>query len=228
MSRKQRISWLVPLIAGAIVGFGVYQYLSPADGVDLASRDQRRREAAPIVGHRASPVTPALDVERQGQRGESERPGIGPAIELAPRDASEWQGMLVNATFQASCDTSSRCGLAMACDAGRCGACSADAQCGTGEVCSMQHCVLASNAACRARGECPAGELCMLTGYSDDARGNGEMRAYCSGSPPVLARTVESDRAEVDAELAVVAAPLPVDNPGTPEGLLHVLQQLRE
>ena len=228
MSRKQRISWLAPLIAGAILGFAVYQYLSPADGVDLATRDQRKREAAPIVGHRASPVTPSLDVEGQGQHSESDRPGVGPAIELAPRVESEWQGMLVNTTFQASCDTSSRCGLAMACQAGRCGACTQDAQCGAGEVCSMQHCVIASNAACRARAECPIGELCMLTGYADDARGNGEMRAYCSGSPPALARTVESDQAEAEAELAVAAAPLSVDDPGTPEGLLHVLQQLPE
>jgi hypothetical protein len=217
MSRTQRLSWLVPLIAGAIVGYGLYQFLAPTPAGDLAVRDLRKRETAPVIGHRA----PSLEVT---PRDEPERPGVGPSIELAPRAASEWQGMLVNTTFQASCDTSSRCGLAMACHAGRCGACTQDAQCGSGEVCSMQHCVSAPNAACRARSDCPISELCMLTGYSDDARGNGDMRAYCSGSPPALARTVESDAAEL-AELAQAeAAPLSIDNPGTPEGLLHLLQ----
>jgi hypothetical protein len=226
MARTQRFAWLVvPALVGALVGFGLYHHLTSAseDAVDLAARDLRVRDPNPIRSHHAPPTTPSLDVP--AGEVDPERRGLAPAIELAPRDAAEWQGMLVNTTFQASCDTSTRCGLAMACHAGRCGACTRDAECGAGEVCSMQHCVASASTACRTRADCPSGELCMLTGYSDDPRGNGDMRSYCSGSPPQIARTVESDEAALAQELASAdVVPLPVDNPATPEGLVHLLQ----
>lgn len=227
MARTHRITHVLPLIAGALVGFGVYRYLTAVDAVELSTRDRRTRAEAPIRSHRA-PAPPSLDTPA-GPHDEAAAarptPGAGPAIAFAPRDAAEWQGMLVNTTFQASCDTSARCGLAMACSAtGRCGPCTRDADCATGEACAMQHCVPAAAVACKSRVDCPAGELCMLTGYSEDPRGNGDLRAYCSGSPPALARTVERDEAELEELARAEPAPLATDDPGTPEGLVHLLQ----
>src|SRR5690606_36385366 len=109
------------------------------------------------------PTLPVLEGSPASAERQPDRPGEGPPIEYASRDPREWQGMLVNTTFQALCDTSARCGLAMACNAGRCGPCAHDSDCASGEVCSMQHCVVSSLAACRSRSDCPGDELCILS-----------------------------------------------------------------
>jgi hypothetical protein len=96
-----------------------------------------------------------------------------------PRAPGEWQGMLVSLTRQATCETSDRCGLAMACRQGRCGACVWDHDCTQGEVCVLDHCVLEYLAECRTRRDCSNGEYCVLSGYSVGVRGNARMRAYC-------------------------------------------------
>jgi hypothetical protein len=233
LHREHLISWLVPVIAGLVLGIGLHGLLAGASPVDVAARDRRTASAEVTRSHRAPPqlapaaATPDRSVVTRGAGGrDPARPGVGPAIAYAPRDPSEWQGMLVNTTFQALCDTSSRCGLAMACHAGRCGPCASDAECAAGEVCAMQHCVSAPLATCRGRADCPSGELCMLTGYADDARGNGGMHAYCSGSPPAEARR-QDEQAALDGELAREdrTAPAPGADPATPEGLVHLLQE---
>src|SRR4029079_17336818 len=56
-----------------------------------------------------------------------------------PREKGEWQGMLVNMTLRAQCDTSSRCALAAACLDGLCGPCSHDRECADSEVCVLDH-----------------------------------------------------------------------------------------
>ena len=225
MHRWQRFIWAAPLLAGAILGLGLYYLVadSPDRSVELATRDRRRPPTAPTRSH-YRPALPS-DAPAPAPGRDPARPGAGPSLEHAPRDPAEWQGMLVNTTFQALCDTSSRCGLAMACDAGRCGACARDSDCATGEVCSLQHCVLSSLAACRSRADCPTGELCLLTGYASDPRGNGDMRAYCSGSPPPSTRNLDDEEAALAAETARARpVPLATNNPGTPEGLVHLLQ----
>jgi hypothetical protein len=237
LHRRHPISSLVAVVVGAILGFGLHHELtgsSPERSVDLALRDRRRTDPAPTRSHHHPPQLPAADgaadptgVSRGLEGRDPTRPGVGPPIAYASRDPSEWQGMLVNTTFQARCDVSSRCGLAMACHTGHCGPCSNDSECAAGEMCSMQHCVIAPLAACRTRADCAAGELCMLTGYASDARGNASMRAYCSGNPPAEARRQEDEQAALEVELAQadrIPSTLATTDPGTPEGLVHLLQ----
>ena len=111
------------------------------------------------------------------------------------RTADEWQGMTIDES-QPVCDTSERCGLATACIAGRCGGCTADQDCASGEACVLDHCVRSDLVACRSRTECKDGELCVLSGVSPDARGNSDMRAYCQGSKVEIAPEPRGIRGE--------------------------------
>jgi hypothetical protein len=106
-------------------------------------------------------------------------PPSHPPPTFVARAADEWQGMPVEREDQPECDTAATCGLALACVAGHCGACTRDDQCLAGETCALDHCVRAELSACRGRRDCAADELCALSGVSADARGNGEMRARC-------------------------------------------------
>lgn len=106
--------------------------------------------------------------------------GAPDAMVYHPRDTSEWQGMRVNMSMRAFCRGAKSCGLAAACLDGQCGPCTSDGQCGDGERCVLDHCVLASNVHCRSHRDCSAdGALCVLSGYSSDPRGNADMRADC-------------------------------------------------
>jgi hypothetical protein len=88
--------------------------------------------------------------------------------------------MLVDTSLQALCDVPGRCGLAMACRAGRCGPCEQDSHCDAGEVCVLDHCVKRELAECRRRRDCADPEaLCVLSGLSSGPRGNEAMRAWC-------------------------------------------------
>jgi hypothetical protein len=160
------------LLLGVILGAGAWLgWMSdrPAqaepghiDRVDaVRSRSMTSSLAAPAEAPRAAP-SPTFHVP-----------------EYKPRDPSEWQGMLVDTGLQAPCAAPDGCGLAMACHQGRCGPCTSDAECAAGESCSLDHCVRSDLAGCRARRDCAAGEFCVLSGYSADPRGNGEMRASC-------------------------------------------------
>ena len=101
---------------------------------------------------------------------------------LHPRNPDEWQGMLVHVDFMALCGAIDSCGLAMACISGTCGPCTADDQCGSNEVCVLDHCVMRDSACCRSYQDCDEGQLCILTGYSSDPRGNSDMLAVCQGT----------------------------------------------
>lgn len=143
--------------------------------------------AAPVPEHdgRATPapaVVAAAPVDRHAPvalaaRG-FERTTIG-APDHLPREEGEWQGMLVDRSMRAACDTTARCGLAMACVEGACGACVTDEECGADEACVLDHCVPERSVECRTRHDCRGEELCVLSGYSDDLRGNGSMSAFC-------------------------------------------------
>lgn len=109
---------------------------------------------------------------------------VGPPLAVAerhfhPRDPQEWQGMLINTDAVPPCEASATCGLARACKAGQCVACSADDDCASGEVCVLDHCVARALASCRRRADCAPGSLCILSGYSSEARGNEGMRSLC-------------------------------------------------
>jgi hypothetical protein len=144
----------------------------------------------PVV-HRAEVVaTHAVDSGIARTENEPEPPlrdlpsrGISEAPVYHPRPPDEWQGMLVNTAMQAICDRSERCGLAMACLSGRCGPCQRDHECASGEACVLDHCLALGNVGCRSARSCRGPEeLCVLTGYSNDPRGNASMRSLCQSS----------------------------------------------
>ncbi len=101
-------------------------------------------------------------------------------VTLSARDANEWQGMRVDLSRQAFCQSSSGCGLAMACKDGVCGPCAEDDDCAIGEGCVLEHCLRRSSISCRNRRGCGADELCLLSGYSADPRGNRDIKSYCN------------------------------------------------
>lgn len=49
----------------------------------------------------------------------------------------------------------------------------------------MEHCLIAENGACRTRADCKTEDLCVLSGYSDDVRGNDSLTAICSSDMAV-------------------------------------------
>lgn len=132
----------------------------------------RARSPAPIdrvtLRRAAKPTLPAPRL-----------PELAAPRDLQPRPADEWQGMRIDPASSPPCETSAGCGLGRACKAGRCTACTADADCASGETCALDHCVVRALAACRTRADCSAGQLCVLSGYSNLARGNEDMRASC-------------------------------------------------
>jgi hypothetical protein len=162
---------LLVLAAGAAVGL-----LGRRQGAPPSARP----DAPPAAARPASPVAERLATAPEPARAAGEAgPGVLAPPVYHPRDPQEWQGMHVDTSLQAACDTSTRCGLGMACRDGRCGPCARDAECGAGEKCVLDHCVPTDRVTCRSRRECGGEALCVLSGYSDDPRGNAAMRAYC-------------------------------------------------
>jgi hypothetical protein len=96
-----------------------------------------------------------------------------------PRPAEEWHGMLVDLAVATTCDETIHCGLALVCRGGTCLPCERDGECEAGMACVLDHCVAKERVSCRLRKECGEKAACILSGYSSDPRGNGDMRAYC-------------------------------------------------
>ncbi len=143
---------------------------------------------------------------------------VAAADVLHPRPAHEWQGMRVDLSQRQYCEASSYCGLALACLGDqRCGPCQRDDQCAAGEVCVLDHCVLAANAGCRTRAECGgAGDdaMCVLSGLTGgEPRGNAAMRSYCRSSWGGTPQDESAPDARRAARLAEAAAQQPVAPP---------------
>jgi len=137
---------------------------------------------------------------------------------LHPRPAHEWQGMRVDLSQRQYCEASSYCGLALAClEDRRCGACERDDQCAAGEVCALDHCVVAAKAECRTRTDCAgagADALCVLSGLSGgEPRGNSAMRSYCRSSSGGVAQDESAADPRRAARLAEAAQQRPVAPP---------------
>ncbi|MCB9649703.1 MAG: hypothetical protein H6730_24360 [Deltaproteobacteria bacterium] len=147
----------------------------------------------------AAPTVKAADAEAT--------PGLLPPPRFHPRAAEEWQGMKVDLSLQPPCMESFHCGQAMACNVAehRCGPCEVDADCGSGEACVLDHCVLDSNVSCRHRADCGEDALCVLSGLSAGVRGNAEMRAYCQSN--TLGTPEEAPTAEHDSSATHPAEP---------------------
>jgi hypothetical protein len=157
--------------------------VTPAPVVSGLSGDRPGGEPSPVdrgawpesTGSAAGPDWVLV----KGRRFPAKPPPL-PRGEFHPRDPSEWQGMLVDMSVRASCEKSASCGLAAACIGGRCGPCESDSDCALREICVLDHCLMRDNVRCRRRRDCGSrDEYCLLTGFSSDPRGNGEMRAVC-------------------------------------------------
>ena len=171
-------SIVVPALVGLLAIFAGYRLTAPADPPEV------EHSIAPATDHqpfRGAP-TAALDLQPSAAGGPA--PVRTSGRDYVPRDPGEWQGMRVDRSRQAFCQTKDGCGLAMACIAGQCGACTADADCAEGEACVLQHCLRAELVSCATRHDCAPGELCTLSGYSGGGtRNNERMRSECI--PPV-------------------------------------------
>jgi hypothetical protein len=168
MSRRPLIAAAV-LLAGLLIGWGARRMVAEPRG-------DGRGVASGVRPVRMTSRSPAAEDPVGGEIGMALTSGLPLYHE---RPAGEWQGMPVNVTEQPACETAATCGLAMACNAGRCGPCSSDSACNVGETCVLDHCVRRELASCHARRDCAADEMCVLSGYSPDPRGNGEMKATC-------------------------------------------------
>ncbi|MFO7564446.1 MAG: hypothetical protein R6X02_17500 [Enhygromyxa sp.] len=178
----------------AVVGLAAYALTRVV--IDApASRSSAASPASDGSGHRAL-VVPSARLERAArtvvvreQPFGREPPLFSPLgggrsgpPDYAPRDPSEWQGMLVNlALQQTGCESSAACGLAMACVDQRCGPCSGDEDCASEEACVLQHCVPTRQVECRRASDCEGEALCVLSGYTAAPRGNEGMRSFCDG-----------------------------------------------
>jgi hypothetical protein len=120
-----------------------------------------------------------VDMPRSGAGGAGFEPR--PPSRFHVRAAEEWQGMLIDVAFTPPC-YEGFCQNALACIANQCGPCESDSQCLTGEACVLDHCILAEHVACRHARECSPRETCMLTGLSEDLRGNADLKSVCSGA----------------------------------------------
>jgi hypothetical protein len=188
------------LLGGALaaVGFLAAYLLAhrAAPGPEVIALSPDRGLASPAKAAPRLPLPAAEDAAAPpAPELQAPSPGLAPAPVLHPRDEKEWQGMLVNTAAQALCDSSSRCGLGMACHQGQCGPCAADSECAAGESCVLDHCVPAAQVECHSRRDCSGEEtLCVLTGYSPDPRGNAGMKARCQqargGTPAAAAEPV--------------------------------------
>ena len=220
-----RRRWLVRILLGgmlAAMGFLAADLLSDrAQAPAVVALSPEHGLAA------AAPAPPRLSTEPTEPTGSQDRgepaPGLAPAPVLHPRDEAEWQGMRVNTAAQALCDTSSRCGLGMACHEGKCGPCASDTECAAGEACVLDHCLPAAQVQCHSRRDCSGDEsLCVLTGYSPDPRGNAAMAARCQSAQGGTAAVAVSPAAGVPAP-APAAAPGTAAPPtaGDPQALLE-------
>lgn len=190
-------------VAG-LCGVGFYLGLSARETI-ASPQELGLRGALERVG-----TSPESRVRQQDVEQTTGHVQAGQEPAFRERDSREWQGMLVRLDQRALCDTSIRCGLAAACISGLCGPCENDEQCGAGEVCVLDHCLLRANVGCRGRRECAASESCVMSGYSPDARGNLKLKSRC-GAP------------YGDADAQPTADPNPIDS-APPAVDPHVLQ----
>jgi hypothetical protein len=120
--------------------------------------------------------------------------------------------MLVDLSMQARCGPGDACGLAMACHGTRCGPCSTDRDCESGEICVLDHCLHEEQAECRSRTDCDDGELCLLSGYSSDLRGNRELTSRCLAAEGGQARETTNPAGSSEYNLPAPARLVPMED----------------
>lgn len=168
---------------GGLVLVGAVTYLrsepptSPPRLPDRATATGNTERVLPVAPS-AELTAPRRGFIRGGEGVEDSARHRAPQPRYRPRDPREWQGMLVDVSYQVVCKDF--CGLALACVAGVCGACTSDTDCGRRESCVLDHCLDTSRVSCRSYRDCGSGSVCMLSGLSPDPRGNAELRSFCS------------------------------------------------
>jgi hypothetical protein len=176
--KKTALSFFFVVAIGIGLGFLIRVASSRAERAPMSNTkiDKADRPPRPTLRDALQAYSTKRPEESRKDRSSS----IAPPSVYHPRDPKEWQGMLVDLTVMPPCVVSSDCGLAMACQGGKCGPCEIDAECARGEVCVLDHCVMEGKATCRSVKDCQEDELCILSGYDATPRSNQEMRSYCN------------------------------------------------
>ena len=156
--------------------------LEPAAESHPVPRREPHRAPVRIARSRAPAVVP--EPEAPPSEHALFNRAIGAPPRFAPRDPEEWQGMRPDLSVNPPCETSADCPLARACLQGACGPCQKDGDCSPDEACVLSNCVRSERVGCRSYKDCGSRELCVLTGYSDDPRGNGDTVAKCNTQVP--------------------------------------------
>ncbi len=175
MSRK-RLIWLCAAVA--VVGVLCGHWLRKRGGASAAQIHTPAPVVAQAPGALPPPIAAAPVPANDPSQPQAAYPSP-PERVTHPRDAREWQGMLVDVSDPPPCEAVNGCGLGLACIGGQCLPCKTDGQCASGEACVLDHCVPADGVGCRGRDDCADGELCILSGYAATARGNEDLTAYC-------------------------------------------------
>jgi len=146
-----------------------------SEGTTLLGGD---KSASPSTRPAETGARPRTIVSFSAPAPGSGQPPLAPQPRYRPRDSREWQGMLVDESYEVLCKDF--CGLALACVSGVCRACTSDTDCGRHESCVLDHCLDSSRVSCRSYRDCGPQSLCVLSGLSPDPRGNAELRSFCS------------------------------------------------
>jgi hypothetical protein len=151
---------------------------------------KKRPEAAPLELKKSLPTAPrGGSVSAATVSPASSERRVLPApqireVKYHPRAEGEWQGMPVDIAVTPYCEKTDDCQLARACSEQVCTVCLENRDCGAGEVCVLDHCLLEENASCTEAKDCPSNELCMLESTGSDAlsdrRGNKFLLAECT------------------------------------------------
>jgi hypothetical protein len=202
--RVSRLRLAAFSLLGVAAGFGWYWLASRQSDVGKPVAGQANEMAAARAVHQRRGATEGTLRFRIAEVESSEVSPVRapPAARsrkarIHPRASTEWQGMLIDLAGMPPCE--GYCQQALACLEGMCGPCEADADCLAGEACVIDHCVISERVECQRAGDCPPDEVCMLSGLSEDRRGNREMEAHCSGRPETIAQS----RDQLPAELFV-------------------------
>ena len=170
------VALLSIIVAVCILLLRAKKLTKPIARAAIGATQRAAEQELEPYSHRAPALAPA---SARPTRADGSSNSIFAPPRWHPRPATEWQGMLVNLNVSPPCESSSNCGLALACKRGRCLACEGDSECAVGESCVLDHCVRSELLQCRLTKQCVGDGRCVLSGFSATPRGNDGMTATC-------------------------------------------------
>jgi hypothetical protein len=216
--RRRVVSGVLGLSSLAVCAFLLFRTRQPTSISRAVIASANFPRAAPGDTMPETNLPLPLSRREETPTGAESKPSPFGIPRYAPRAADEWQGMLINLNITPPCGSSENCGMARACLEEKCMPCEKDEQCVAAEVCVLQHCLVRELVTCRHAAECGPDSKCILSGYSNQPRGNEGIRAYCvsalSGAtkrphvdliPPELEKSLRETRAVPEDELAKAA-----------------------